>query len=70
MNTDCDKLVMADHLNSNTYEKVEINSDTEIISKLKELIDKHSSCLTENVNNLSKRIRMETQRVLCFTKVS
>ena len=70
MNTDYyrDKLVMSDHLNSNAYEKVEINSDTEIISKLKELVDKHS-CLTVNEKNYLKDYEWESSELYVVPKI-
>ena len=71
MNTDYyrDKLVMSDHLNSNAYEKVEINSDTEIISKLKELVDKHSSCLTVNEKNYLKDYEWKSSELYVLPKI-
>ena len=72
MNTDYyrDKLVMSDHLNSNAYEKVEMNSDTEIISKLKELVDKHSSCLTVNEKNDLKDYEWKSSELYVLPKNS
>ena len=64
-----DKLVMADQLNSNAYEKVELNSDADIISKLKELADKHSSCLTENEKTYLKEYEWKSSEFYVLPKI-
>ena len=42
-----EKLVKCDHLNSNTYVKIDSNSDKKLFSKLNHLIDKHTKRLTK-----------------------
>ena len=42
-----DKLVLNDHLQSDTYKEVDANSDEKVMKDLKELIRKHEKCLTE-----------------------
>ena len=47
-----DKLVLAEHLSSNTYKKAELNSNHKVYNKLKNLITKHTNCLTKNEKNV------------------
>ena len=42
-----EKLVRRGHLASNTYVKIDSNSDKKVFSKLNRLIDKHAKCLTK-----------------------
>ena len=42
------KLVLKDHLESGTYEKVRENVDNRVISQQNKLIEKHESCFTKN----------------------
>ena len=48
MNTEYyrDKLVLGDHLLTDSYKKVNQDRDDTVMEQLKELIDKHSTCLT------------------------
>ena len=41
------KLVMKDHLESGTYEQVPPNTDNKLITKQKQLIERHKACLTK-----------------------
>ena len=41
-----DKLVLSDHLNTNTYSIAPINSDKKVHKELGKLIEKHKNCLT------------------------
>ena len=43
-----DKMVLQDHLNTDTYEIVNKNADTKVVKGLKELTTKHSKCLRES----------------------
>ena len=40
-----DKLVLNDHLNTDTYERVPINTDKKVMKNLEKLLDKHKNCL-------------------------
>ena len=40
-----DKMVLADHLHTNTYKTVPNNADNEVAKKLDVLITKHKKCL-------------------------
>ena len=42
-----EKLVKRDHLDSNTYVKIDSNSEKKVFSKLNHIIDKHAKCLTK-----------------------
>ena len=42
------KLVLADHLETPTYERVSDDIDNEVIQKQNELLEEHQSCLTKN----------------------
>ena len=42
-----DKLVLSDHLNTDTYSIAPINSDKKVYRELKKLVEKHKNCLTE-----------------------
>ena len=42
-----DNLVMGEHLNTQTYKKVEIDANKKVFSKLKKLIAEHNTCLTK-----------------------
>ena len=41
-----DKMVLGDHLNTDTYQTADPNSDSNVMKNLKVLVDKHRSCLT------------------------
>ena len=43
-----EKMVLNDHLNTQTYEIVNNNSDNKVIKRLSEHTKKHSKCLQEN----------------------
>ena len=44
----CDTVVVKHHLNTNTYQEVDSNSDKRVFNDLKLIIKKHECCLTMN----------------------
>ena len=44
----CDTLIVKDHLNASTYQKVDSNGDKRVFNNLKLIIKKLESCLTKN----------------------
>ena len=44
----CNTLVMKHHINTSTYQQVDLNSDKRVFNNLKLLIKKYKSCLTKN----------------------
>ena len=42
-----DKIVLGDHLLTNSYQMVDLNSDGIVMDKLGDLFNKYSTCLTE-----------------------
>ena len=42
-----DKLVMKDHLLTNTYQSANMKSDFKVMTEIKSLLDKHRSCVTD-----------------------
>ena len=46
-----DNLVLKEHLNTSTYEKAELDSNTNVYKELKKLIERHASCTTKNEKN-------------------
>ena len=44
----CNALVMKHHINTSTYQQVDLNSDKRVFNNLKLLIKKYKSCLTKN----------------------
>ena len=49
-----DKMVLHDHLNTNTYEKVNDNADKKVMECLEEHLKRHSKCLHESEINYIK----------------
>ena len=46
-----DKLVMKDHLLTNTYQSANMKSDFKVMTEIKSLLDKHRSCVTDKEYN-------------------
>ena len=44
----CNTLVMKHHINTITYQQVDLNSDKRVFNNLKLLIKKYKSCLTKS----------------------
>ena len=44
----CSTLVMKHHINTSTYQQVDLNSDKRVFNNLKLLIKKYKSCLTKS----------------------
>ena len=71
MNTDYyrDKLVMEGKLNNSSYKKVDNNSDTLLVNKLEEFVNKHSTCLTKNELEYLKNDVWKTSEFYVLPKV-
>ena len=64
-----DKLILDDHLSTNSYEKVELNSDETLIQDLKALIHKHYTCLTEKEREYIKNDEWKTSEFYIMPKI-
>ena len=64
-----DKLVLADHLHSSSYEKVNADSDDNVVEELNELVRKHSTCLTEKETAYIKDEEWRTSEFYVLPKV-
>ena len=56
-----EKSVRHDHLDFNTYVKIDSNSDKKVFSKLNRLIDKHAKCLNQKGTQVFNSLPVEIQ---------
>ena len=64
-----DKMVLQDHLNTDTYEIVNKNADTKVAKGLKELTTKHSKCLRESEINYINNKNWKSSNIYVSPKV-
>ena len=63
-----DKLVLHDHLNTDTYEIVPSSTDNKVMKNLNLLINKHKKCLYEQEITYINNKKMEIKQHICHTK--
>ena len=63
------KLVLADHLYTDSYEEVNQDSDDGVITQLNDLVSKHSSCMTEKEIEYVKNPEWRTSEFYVLPKV-
>ena len=64
-----DKLVLGDHLLTDSYEKVSQDRDETVMDQLKELVDRHSSCLTKKEKEYMINEEWRTSELYVLPKV-
>ena len=64
------KLVLGDHLETPTYERVNDDIDKEVIQKQMELLEEHQDCLTKNENAYIKNHVWKTSNFYVNPKIS
>ena len=65
-----EKLIKNDHLESNTYQKIDQNSDKKVFTKLNHLINKHSECFTKNENTYLTQYQWKTSNFYIMPKIN
>ena len=65
-----EKLVKRDHLDSNTYVKIDSNSDKKVFSKLNRLIDKHANCLTKKEHKYLTHYQWKSSNFYVMPKIN
>ena len=64
-----DKMVLHDHLNTDTYEIVNDNSDKKVMERLEEHLKRHSKCLHESEINYIKNKKWKSSNIYISPKV-
>ena len=64
-----DKLVIHDHLNSDTYERSHIDSDSNTMAELRGLIEKHKHCLTSKERDFICNFEWKTSEFYVLPKI-
>ena len=64
-----DKLVIADHLDSDTYKKADSKADEFVMAKLRALMEKHSNCLTEDEFDYITDFNWKTSNLYVLPKI-
>ena len=64
------KLVMKDHLETETYEKIPLNSDNKLRIKQQQLIERHNTCLTEKDKDIIKEHEWKSANFYVNPKIS
>ena len=59
-----------DHLDSNTYVKIDSNSDKKVFSKLNRLIDKHAECLTKREHKYLTHYQWKSNNFYAMPKIN
>ena len=65
-----EKLVRRDHLDPNTYVKIDSNSEKKFFSKLNRLIDKHAKCLTKREHRYLTHYQWKSSNFYVMSKVN
>ena len=64
-----DKMVLGDHLNTDTYQTADPNSDSNVMKNLKVLVDKHRSCLTSKEYDYITKYEWSTSNFYVLPKI-
>ena len=64
-----DKLVMNDHLHTDTYAQSEISSDTKTMSELQDLVERHKNCLTYKEREFICNFEWQTSEFYVLPKI-
>ena len=64
-----DKMVLKDHLDTETYREANKNSDNEVLKNIKDLMDKHRSCLKDKEYEYITKFEWSTSNFYVLPKI-